>query len=307
MNRFAVVTDSTSNLSPGMAEDLGLPIIPLNVHWGGESYLDGVTLDAQRFYQWLMQRKDFPKTSQPSAGAFMDFFQATAEAQNTDTILGIFISTEMSGTLASAYQAKAELAELRPDLRIEIIDSRSVSMGLGLQVLAAQRAARTGMDVEAGMREVLRCQEALHIVFAVDTLEFLHRGGRIGGAARLLGSALNLKPVLTIENGSVEALEKVRSRRKSLRRVVELAEQRLDGRQPSELAFMSTAADDDLAWMTELVVDRLRPRRVYSVVLTPVVGTHGGPGTIGIAFHAMEDDSEWGGELGTHPSGEDGT
>jgi DegV family protein with EDD domain len=123
------------------------------------------------------------------------------------------------------------------------------------------------------------------VLFAVDTLEYLFRGGRIGNAARLLGSALNLKPVLTIGEGRVEPLEKVRSRAKSLRRVVEIAESRLQGRQPVALSIIHAEADADLPEFTEMVAQRLRPAATYTRVLTPVVGTHGGPGTLGIAFY----------------------
>ncbi|MGC9468078.1 MAG: DegV family protein [Anaerolineae bacterium] len=288
MSRFVTVTDSTSNLSPELVGEYDIPTIPLNVHWGEESYLDGVTLDAETFYRWLGERRDFPKTSQPSAGAFIEFFTEAADSRDVDTILGVFISTEMSGTIVSALQAKAELAELRPDLRIEIHDSRSVSLGLGLQVLAGARAAAAGKTVEEGLAEVQRCQDNQHVIFAVDTLEFLHRGGRIGGAARLLGAALNLKPVLTIEDGRVEALERVRSRGKSLRRVIEIAEERLAGRHPSELGVMHAEADDDLPGFIEMIKERLQPEQLYVRVLTPVVGTHGGPGTIGIAFRTAD-------------------
>lgn len=292
MAHFAVVTDSTSNLSPGLAEEHNIPVIPLNVHWGSDAYLDGVTLDAATFYRWLKERSDFPKTSQPSAGAFIEFFQEVAEQQGVDAILGIFISAEMSGTLASAWQAKAELEKLRPDLRIEIRDSRSVSLGLGLHALAAARAAAACKTIEEGIAVYEACHREMEVIFAVDTLEYLHRGGRIGGAARLLGSALNLKPVLTIEDGRIEALEKVRSRGKSLRRVVQIAEERLQGRRPVELGLMHAEADEDLPWFSDLVRERLRPGRVYTCVLTPVVGTHGGPGTIGVALHTAAEAVE---------------
>jgi len=284
MNHFAVVTDSTSNLPPELVEQYAMSLIPLTVHWGGESYFDGVTLDADTFYQWLQTRKDFPTTSQPSAGAFIDFFQKVAKDKGTDTILGVFISSELSGTIASAMQARGHLYETRPDLHIEIVDSRSVSMGLGLAVLAAQRAADGGTSVEEAIEAVKRCQEATHVIFAVDTLEFLHRGGRIGGAARLLGSALNLKPVLTVADGRIEPLEKVRTRAKSLRRVIELAEERLDGRRPKEAAIIQAEAHADLGKFKEMVRERLNPERLYTVTLSPVLGTHGGPGTLGIAF-----------------------
>ena len=289
MNHFAVVTDSTSNLPPELVEQYAMSLIPLTVHWGGESYFDGVTLDADTFYQWLQTRKDFPTTSQPSAGAFIDFFQKVAKDKGTDTILGVFISSELSGTIASAMQARGHLYETRPDLHIEIVDSRSVSMGLGLAVLAAQRAADGGTSVEEAIEAVKRCQEATHVIFAVDTLEFLHRGGRIGGAARLLGSALNLKPVLTVADGRIEPLEKVRTRAKSLRRVIELAEERLDGRRPKEAAIIQAEAHADLGKFKEMVRERLNPERLHTVTLSPVLGTHGGPGTLGIAFCAADE------------------
>jgi DegV family protein with EDD domain len=289
MKPYIVVTDSTSNLAPDLAEDYGIPVIPLNSHWGTESYLDGVTLDAPTFYRWLRERREFPKTSQPSAGAFMEFFKEAAERAETNTVLGIFISEELSGTLASAWQARATLAEERPELRIEIRDSRSVSMGLGLQVLEAARAAAAGQSVEEAVAAAERCYSTMNVIFAVDSLEWLHRGGRIGGAARLLGSALNLKPVLSVTNGRVEALEKVRSRGKSLRRLVQIAEERLQGRRPAELAMIHAEAEEDLPLLEELVMQYLNPEQVHTRVLTPVVGTHGGPGTIGIAFYTREE------------------
>lgn len=284
MNRFAVVTDSTSNLPSDLVEKFDMSVIPCTLHWGGDSYIDGVTLDADTFYEMLQTRKDFPTTSQPSAGAFIDFFQKVAEDKGTDIILGVFVSSELSGTIASAMQARGHLYETRPDLQIEIVDSRSVSMGLGLAVLAAQRAANGGTSVEEAIEAVKRCQEATHVIFAVNTLEFLHRGGRIGGAARLLGSALNLKPVLTIADGRIEPLEKVRSRGKSLRRVIEIAEERLEGRRPKEAAIIQADAHADLEKFEEMVRERLNPERLHTVTLSPAVGTHGGPGTLGIAF-----------------------
>jgi DegV family protein with EDD domain len=262
--------------------------MPLVVNWGDESYLDGVTLDAATFYSWLTTRKDFPTTSQPSAGDFIAFFEKVAEEKETKTILCVLVSSEMSGTFASASQAKAMLSESRPEIRIELIDSRSVSMDLGLQVMAAERARDAGLSIEETIEVVKRRQAAICTIFAVDTLEFLHRGGRIGGAARLVGSALQLKPVLTFANGRVEPLEKVRSRSKSLRRLVEIAEERLAGRRPKELAFIHAEADADLARLEAMVQERLKPERTYTVVMTPVVGTHGGPGTLGMAFYAED-------------------
>ncbi len=285
MNRFVVVTDSTANLPPELVSEYDIPIIPLTVHWGEETYLDGVTLDTPTFYKWLQERRVFPTTSQPSPGAFMEFFQSVAEKYQTTSIMGIFISAELSGTLASAIQAKADL----PHLHIELIDSRSTSMGLGMQVLAAARAAREGQSLETGVGQVLRVRDNMHIIFAVDTLEYLHRGGRIGGAARLLGTALNLKPVLHLEEGKVMPLEKVRMRRKSLQRVVEIVKERVDGRHLAEIAVIHSQAGSDADLVEGWLKETFSPEVMYNTILTPVVGTHVGPGTIGVVFYTIED------------------
>lgn len=291
MERIAVVTDSTSNLAPDLTEVYGIDVIPLNVHWGDEAYLDGVTLKPDDFYEWLGERKDFPKTSQPSAGAFIEFFERVAEEQDVDAILGIFISSKMSGTLTSARQAKAELASRRPGLRIELVDSLSVSMGLGLQVLVAVRAVRDGKSMSETLGLIQQVQSTLQVVFVVDTLEFLHRGGRIGGAARLLGSALNLKPVLTIVDGQIEALEKVRSRRKSLRRLIQIFDETWRDREPAEVAVMQARAEEELERFLPMLGEQLGHDPAYVRLLTPVVGTHGGPGTIGLATYALSEGS----------------
>lgn len=289
MKRFAVVTDSTSNLMPDLSQSYDIEVIPLNVHWGEETFLDGVTLRAGQFYQWLREREDFPKTSQPSAGAFIEFLETVAEKHHVTAILGVFISAEMSGTVASALQAKAALAERRPDLEIEVIDSRSVSMGLGLQAIVAARAMQSGRSVQEAAAVVRRVQETLNVVFVVDTLTYLHRGGRIGGAARLLGSALNLKPVLTIVDGRIEPLEKVRSRRKSLRRLVQIVQDHWAERSPTEMAVMQAEAEADLDGFVSMLHSQLGLSPDYIRVLTPVVGTHGGPGTIGVATYALDE------------------
>ena len=281
MGRIAVVTDSTAGLPAELIEELEISIIPLNVHWGDETYKDGVTLDRTTFYRWLQERADFPKTSQPSAGEFMEFFDEVAARFETDTILGIFISSDLSGTFASASLAKNE----RPDLNIELFDSRSISMGAGFMVMAAARMAREGASMEAILDRLNVMKQNTHIFFAVNTLEYLHRGGRIGGAARFLGTALNLKPLLMIQDGRVESLEKVRRRRKSIQRIVEVAGEQLKNNSPEEVAILHTQADEDLEFIADLVIEQLKPKRLYKNILTPVVGTHGGPGTLGVVFY----------------------
>ncbi len=285
MSNIVVVTDSTSNLPPDLVSEQEIPVIPLKVHWGDETYIDGVTLQPEQFYRWLQERDDFPTTSQPSAGEFIEFFKSVTEKYTSDiTILGIFISSELSGTLLSATQAKAML----PDLDIHLVDSRSVSLGLGFQVLAAQQAVQAGVSLEEVLERVQRVRESTTLIFTVDTLEYLHRGGRIGGAARLLGSALNLKPLLTIEDGRVEVLEKIRSRRKAIQRMLDLAEERLGDRKPVAVGVIDVDAVETADSVVGAVMARLKPGRLYRSWVTPVVGGHAGPGTVGIGFYTAD-------------------
>ncbi len=284
MGNIAIITDSTAGLSADVTAGFDIPVIPLNIHWGTDTFKDGETLAAQTFYRMLQEREDFPKTSQPSAGEFMVFYEAAARRFNTDNILGIYISSKLSGTCASASLAQSNM----PNLNIEVFDSLSISAGAEMMVLEACRLARGGATMEVILARLKQMRANTYFYFAVDTLEYLHRGGRIGGAARLLGTALSLKPLLMVEDGRVESLEKVRRRRKSLQRVVEVAAAKLAGKAPQELAIIHTGADKDLDYMTDLVNEQLKPQWLYKNILTPVVGAHTGPGVIGVVFHTLD-------------------
>jgi len=191
------------------------------------------------------------------------------------------VSDELSGTLNSAQMA----AESLPDVPIEIIDTRAVSMQLGFIVLAAARAAAAGASVEAVADTVRDMIGRVSIYFVVDTLEYLHRGGRIGAAARLFGTALNLKPVLTIDDGIVTPVTKVRTRRKSIDKVLDLVEDALAGQEGSRMAVLHVAASDEAEQFAAQLEARFRPAEVIHAECGPVVGTHAGPGTLGVAFY----------------------
>ncbi len=281
MKRIAIVTDSAADIPIELVEQFDISVIPLNIHWGDETFFDGVTMKASDFYHQLAVRVEFPKTSQPSVGEFCEFFQETANRLKTDTILGIFLSSPLSGTLASAIQAKAML----PQLQIELVDSRFISMGIGLQVLTAARAQQQNIPLDVITTQVATVRSQMRLFITLDTLEYLHRGGRIGGAAHLFGSLLNLRPLLGVENGRITALDKVRGRRKSLQRLMELLEKELNGRRPAELAIVHAGIYEDAAFMAEQLQERVNPRRLYTGILTPALGCHGGPGAIGIAFY----------------------
>ncbi|MBN1954889.1 MAG: DegV family protein [Anaerolineae bacterium] len=281
VQRIAVVTDSTADLPPDVQEKLDIPIIPLTVLWGGASLKDGVDIDALTFYQRLQVDKDLPTTSQPSAGEFVDFFRRVAEEKGVDTIVGVFLSSALSGTVSSAKMAQ----EMLTDLHIEVVDSLSASMGLGFQAMAAAEAAQNGASVEDVLEEIHRVRYRHHVLFLVDTLEFLHRGGRIGGARRFLGTALRVKPLLHLLDGKIEPLEQVRTKKRAIQRLLEVAVERKGSARVVCAAAIHAHAPEEGWLLQEEAQGLLQPQGSYLSTVSPVLGTHTGPGALGLILY----------------------
>lgn len=278
--KIIVVTDSSAYIPEEALGNLNIPVIPLWLIWDNERFRDGVDIDPPTFYRRLRSVNTFPTTSQPSAGEFVDFFQQVrAEA---DAIVGVFISSKLSGTTASVQAAQAQL----PELTIRIVDSLSTSMGLGFCALAAARAAAAGKLLDEVVAAAEDVRDRMHVLFAVDTLEYLYRGGRIGGAKRLLGTALNIKPLLHLEDGHVEPLVQVRTKRKAVARMLEVAEERLEGKRMAEAAVLDVDSPDEGDALAEQVEERFSISPVHRTMVSPVIGAHAGPGTVGICFYA---------------------
>jgi DegV family protein with EDD domain len=279
-HRIVVVTDSSAYIPEEALGDLNIPVIPVWLIWGDERFRDGVDIDPPTFYRRLRESEVFPTTSQPSAGEFEGFFQQVgAEA---DAIVGVFLTSKLSGTMASAQAAQMEL----PELNIRIVDSLSVSMGLGFVVLAAARAAAAGRSLDDVVAVAEEMRDRIHLLFVVDTLEYLHRGGRIGGAKWLLGTALNIKPLLHFVDGTIEPLVQVRTKRKAVAQMLDVVEERLGGRRMAEASVVDANSPEEGDAVAELVKERFGISTVYRTVLSPAIGTHGGPGTLAIGFYA---------------------
>jgi len=283
-SKIAVVTDSTAYIPAEALGDLNIPIIPLWIIWGDERFRDGVDIDPPTYYRRLRASKAFPTTSQPSAGEFVEFFRRVATESDTDTIVGAYISSGISGTVASAEMAKAQL----PELNITIIDSLFTSMGQGFIILAAARVAAAGGSLEEVIAAAEETRDRMNVLFAVDTLEYLHRGGRIGGAKRLLGTALNMKPLLHLYDGRIDALAQVRTKRKAVAQMLEVAEERLGGRRMAEVSILDVDNPKEGEIVAKQVRERFGISTVYHAMVSPVIGTHAGPGTVGIAFYASD-------------------
>jgi DegV family protein with EDD domain len=281
MNEVAIITDSTA-LPLEKIKEYGIRVIPLSVIWDGDSYADGIDIKPAEFYTRLAKSSTLPSTSQPSAAKFKELFDSLL-AEGKD-VLAILISSGISGTVNSALQALQEVDQSR----VSVVDSLTAATATGLHVIAAARKAKTGASLEEVKEIAIQAQEHTDVVFAVDTLEFLHKGGRIGGAKRLLGSMLNIKPILEIKNGVIEPADQVRTQKRALERLITLVDEKAGGEKPLRIAVFHSNVPDLAKGLMEDINRSLAPDEIFLAELSPVIGTHVGPGTLAIAsMHGM--------------------
>jgi len=275
----AIVTDSTADLPATLVATRAITVVPLTLHFDGRSLLDGVDITAEDFYRKLPSATTHPTTSQPSAGRFAETY--TALLEDHDAIVSVHISEKLSGTVASARQA----ADMTDPKRVHVIDSEVVSMSLGLVTLVASALAAQDLDAATIESRVLAMRPHVHTYFSVATLEFLRRGGRIGRASALLGSVLQVKPVLCIRDGLVTPLERVRTFDRALNRVVELTREVDTGKGVCVIVGHADAPAD-----AERVGRELEPIADTLMIqpLGPVVGAHAGPGVVGVGCYPAE-------------------
>lgn len=280
MKKVAIITDSSAYLPQELVEELGIRVVPLTLHWDGESYRDGEDIRAEEFYLRLAQSNTIPTTSQTTVGEFERLFKELLDQDMA--VFAILISSEISGTVESAFQAQKSF----PDAPLEVMDSRLVSMALGFMVISVARAARDG----AGLAECKALAEEVYpkigVYFTVDTLKYLNKGGRINTAKRLVGSALNIKPLMEIREGKIELVESVRSRKKAVRRMLDLVERDIAGREPIRISTFHALAEEDNQALMEEAVERFNPVETITTHVSPVIGAHTGPGTLSIAYMA---------------------
>jgi DegV family protein with EDD domain len=252
--------------------------------FGMQTYRDGVDLDADRFYELMDSSNQLPTTAQPTAEDFVQVYTSLwEELPSTEraAIVSIHGSEKMTATVNSARAAAKRL----PEIPIHVIDSQSISMGLGLMAIAAARAAAAGEDAEAIIQLVEGLIDKMGIYFTVETLENLHKGGRIGGATAFIGSLLSIKPVLSVTDGRVEPCEKPRSRRRAIGRVLDLVADGVGGAQTVHAAVLHCNAPEDGQKVADMVKERFQPVELVVAETGPTIGVHGGPGTVGVAFY----------------------
>ena len=275
--RVAIVTDSTADLSPELVRERGIAVVPLTVVLDGRGYLDGVEITAGEFYARLAESGGVASTSQPAPGSFAEVYERLLA--DHDEVLSLHISARLSGTFEAATQG----AELVDAARVRVVDTEMVSMPLALLTLAATAMAAEGAGAGEIAERLTPIRERMRVYFMVATLEYLRRGGRIGRAGALLGSVLQVKPVLTITEGQVAPLERVRTQERALARVIELA-----GAMGGPVcALVGHAEAPDAA---DRIARALEPHAESLIVapLGPVVGAHAGPGTVGVGCYPAE-------------------
>jgi DegV family protein with EDD domain len=278
--RIAVVTDSTGDLPRDLAQRYGIYVMPQTLIMGQRTWRDGVDIHPAAFYELLRRSPDFPTTSQATPGEFEALFRKAA--QGVEGIVAVLVSGSLSGTISSALVAAANL----PDVRIEVVDSRAASMQQGFIALAAGRAAAASGDLEAVAGAARALVDRVHIFFVVDSLDHLHRGGRIGAAARLVGTMLNVKPVLTLMDGTVQPLAKIRTRSKALEKVYELVAERVMPGDRLHMAVLHVAAPEEGQMLADELEARFNPVEMVRGECGPVIGAHVGPGTVGAGFYS---------------------
>ena len=269
-----VVTDSVSDMPPAIAAELGITVVPLTVFFGDEAFKDGIEIQHDEFFERLTTGGVHPRTTQPTVGDFVEAYKTAAEGGND--IVSVHVSDKLSGTMNSARSAAAEV----PDVKIEIVDTQLASLAITLVAKAAAEAANAGgtlAEVAAVAREV---SSKVELFFVLDTLEYLHKGGRIGKAQAVLGGLLSIKPVLKMVDGEIHPHEKVRSRAKAIARLKEIV---AAGANYDEIAFIHEASEEEVTAISEFVAP-LTSKPVIVSHIGPVVGTYAGPGVLGFAL-----------------------
>lgn len=275
-----IVTDSLSDISSEVARELGVTIVPLTVIFGHESFLDRVTITTDEFYRRLIHETVWPTTTQPTPKAFADVYDKLAG--ETDEILVVTLSSKLSGTYQSALSAKGMVTK---QCRVEVIDSQSVAMGHGLIVIAAAKKAKAGAKLDELVKFVNQAIHRSHLIIYFDTLKYLAKGGRIGKAQGMLGSLLSVKPILTVKDGEITPLTRVRSLAAGFDYLygAVAAYSGID-----ELAVEHTTNPADADSLVERVSGIFPKERIFRASVSPVIGTYAGPGALAVTVLEAE-------------------
>jgi DegV family protein with EDD domain len=279
MNQVAVVTDSSANLPGDLAQELNIRIVPVLLTFEGQTLRDGVDITPGQVYRWLRANKHIPTTSSPSVGDFVRVYAAAG--READGIVSIHLSPRFSATYNTAVAA----SQLVDHVPIRVVNCHTVAMGQGFVVLEAARAAAAGADLEAVIARATAVAAKTNLLATLGTFEYLYRGGRIGGAATLLGTMLQIKPIVYVADGHVDVFAKPRTKARAIRLMLQRMAEVADGR-PLHVAILQADVPDEAEALRQQVTERFDCAELYVTEFTPVMGAHSGPGVLGVAFYA---------------------
>lgn len=278
MKKVVVVTDSSATVPQDLVQKFDIHVVPLLLTFDGQTFQDGVNIAPSEVYRWQRANKHIPTTSSPSVGDFLRVY-AAAGRQAT----GI-VSIHLSPKLSATYNTAVTASRLVDDVPIRVVDCHTAAMGQGFVALEAARAAACGADLEAVVARATKVASKMNLLATIGTLEYLYRGGRIGGAATLLGTILQIKPILYLADGHVEVFAKPRTKRRAiqcmLQRMAELADHR-----PLHVAILQADVPQEAEDLKQELAERFNCAELYVTEFTPVMGAHTGPGLLGVVFY----------------------
>lgn len=282
MSTVGVLTDSCASIPERLITELNIKVIPYYIHRGQETLRDLVDVQREEFFRWLATAKELPKTANPGPGDYLEGFKELA--QRTQGIVSIHMTSVGSGAYQAAVMAREMAGEVLPDVRIEVIDTRNVSLCHGWMVIEAARAALAGQDLDEIVTLVRDMIPITRMIQTADTLRYLYMGGRIGKAQHLVGSLLNIKPLIGMEDGVIVPLGQARSRVGAYRKMVSMMEEAVGHKGKVKVAFVHAAALEEAEKLRAMVEERLTCVEVLMAELSPALGVHTGPGTAGVCY-----------------------
>lgn len=288
MSAVAIVTDSCASIPESILQSLGIHWVPYYIHRGGEVLRDLVTIQREPFYRWLPTAKELPTTASPGPGDYVEIYERLAREEGVQEIVSIHMTSKGSGAYQAATVAQSMMEERRPDLQVRVIDTLNVSMCQGWMVIEAARAALEGKSASEIVDLVKRMIPVTRMLQTADTLKYLYMGGRIGRAKHIVGSLLNIKPIIGMDEGVIVPLGQARSRRRAYEAMVGMIETAVGTRGRIKIAYVHAAAQKEVGKLRALVEERLTCVDSLVAELSPALGVHTGPGTAGVCYFPVE-------------------
>jgi len=281
-NKVAVLTDSTASIPEPMLKELNIRTVAYYIHRGQEVLRDLVTIQREEFLNWLITAKVLPTTASPGPGDYFQAYESLVQ-EGHDEIVSVHMTSKGSGAYQAALVAQSMINEKDPAVHVEVIDTRNVSLCQGWMAIEAARAALAGLHLEEVVAKVRQMIPVTHMIQTADTLKYLYMGGRIGKATNLLGSLLNLKPVIGMDDGEIVPLGVARGRRKAYQAIADRVEESL-GKGKARIAYVHAGAKQEVEKLRQIVESKVEVVESFIAELSPALAVHSGPGTAGLCF-----------------------